>query len=88
MIECSWIGLIGYIFAFLLFLWGGVSGLLDMAQHINFGFRKSFFFRYKRNSINNPIINIIFFGFMSGISIYIVSIYLTPIIMRYWKCLL
>lgn len=87
MVECSWLGLIGYIVAFLLFLWGGVSGILDMVQHIIFGFRKSFFFKYKNDMINNPITNIIFFGFMAGISIYIVSIYLIPIIIRYWKCL-
>ena len=87
MSDCTWVGFLGHIIAFLLFLWGGVSGILDIVQHVIFGLRKSFFFKYDKTAINNPVINIIFFGSMAGISIYIVSIYLPPIIIKYWKCL-
>ena len=87
MSECTWIGFIGYILAFLLFLVGSISGIKDMSLHILFAFKKSLFFKYEKNKINNPLTNILFFGFMAGASIYVISFYLPPIIMEYWLCI-
>ena len=87
MVECTWIGFVGYVFAFLFFFFGSILAIIDTLSHLIFGYKKGFFIKYGKNKIENPVTNIIFFGFMMAVSIFMVN-KLLPVVVKYWECLL
>jgi hypothetical protein len=91
MVDCEWLGFIGYIFAFILFFIGIISSFLEII--ISYRIGKKFGWSIKINNhdklLSTPRISIITNIILTSIGIYFFIYKLGFVIIpNYWDCLM
>ena len=87
--KCSWTGLGGYVFAFLFFLLGFISLLLETIVVYRIGKAKGWFYTLSKNDIfkKNPFVFLSVSVIVLSFGGYFLLYKLLIIIYKYVKCL-